>query len=85
MLKVPPGKLPYGFIHVNFFVKVGPYEGIQDDDDKYIDIKPSPLVVSISGGSSKVVKQGGLLQLDARNSYDPDDPNNMISPFQYEW
>ena len=85
LLVIPARTLPYGAVKVTFYVKVGPYDGIEDIDYKYIKITRTPLRVSLRGGKSFALKKTSNMFIDARPfCYDPDDPVDRTS-LKYRW
>ncbi|XP_070536993.1 polycystin-1-like [Ptychodera flava] len=70
---IPKRALDYGTYLFQLTVTMNNRGKVSNANQIYVEIEPSSLAVSISGGSSVVVGINDTITLDATASYDPDD------------
>ena len=71
-------------IVVTFYIKVGPYEGIEDMETKYIRIIPTPLTVQIRGGRFISASRQKSIEISAKDmTFDADAEDQ--SGLDYTW
>lgn len=86
VLELPPRTFSVGKLIVRFYAKIGPYDGIEEEDVKYLRIVPAPLVVGMEGGVARKVSLDSPLLLEASSTtYDPDEDYHDPSTFEYQW
>lgn len=86
VLELPPRTFSVGKLVVRFYAKIGPYNGIEEEDVKYLRIVPAPLVVGMEGGVARKVSMDSPLLLEASSTtYDPDEDYHDPSTFEYQW